>query len=635
MAGIGEEVDISSVHPDMGEIVDISSVKDIKKEIPRSFFSTMRNDPSGLSQVPKSMQLALQAMGYGYGLTKTAAANALKRLSTVSSETPLGVPLPEERFTDALKGRAVDAQTLGKDIFPEDSKILKTTADVFPSIQRGGSFDIAPLNVLETFAGNRLDPLNKLKSLSGVEGPISKVGQQKGKEFFKSALTEADAKALEMGKELAPSDVAWKYRVMLDKNPEKLKTLTRDLPKELIRERAPIFEKAKSVEFDPSGAFKNTDEYIAHLRGLRDDAADAAANAIESQKNKILNRFSPKEEIPAKPNFDVDWVTTKPAEKLPGGTKAIVRKQIWSEPIKDIDVTPYGSGLTKIGSKVEPKLKNPGDAFQWDETGLMREPRTGVYPYVIEHTNTPVTTYSTPDTVIKPVSGTRFTEKRIQADPISGRVTGYDPYTGARIISPEENQLRIYSLPETPAVPGQKGANIKQVSAKKSSTWLDVGDKNFSALNQNPYGKQGQKLIGADLKNAAENMANRAEEGLGEKLGQINNEAGSLLTSRKVFNKDYMKELRKNKFTQVDAMIAAGLGLPALLSMGNSREGILAAIASAGAGLGAKRAVKYLNNPENRMQAGISLARKAESPYLDNMVRRSIWNSLNNGDTNE
>lgn len=194
------------------------------------------------------------------------------------------------------------------------------------------------------------------------------------------------------------------------------------------------------------------------------------------------------------------------------------------------------------------------------------------------------------------------------------------------------------------------GKPVESISEAKTAEYGKQGENSHNVLNRPGKGKQASKSLSLSLKNYTEKMAEDAipttEQKVAEslipeteiipggkaQLADINQRAGGLLSARKVYNKDFMKELRKNAATQVDpafGMGGAGVGATiAPILHGNPGIGAMLGVLG---GIGLKKGIKYVNNPNNRMGIGLGLEKLTNPsiPYIspsiwDEMLRREI-----------
>jgi hypothetical protein len=97
-------------------------------------------------------------------------------------------------------------------------------------------------------------------------------------------------------------------------------------------------------------------------------------------------------------------------------------------------------------------------------------------------------------------------------------------------------------------------------SSYKSSVYNQIPGSNYANATQTPVGKSLQKEKARGLKDAVETAVEKStgKQNAAE-LKELNDKLGRMLTSRKKAGMEAAKEINKNAFTSVDAMIA-GLG---------------------------------------------------------------------------
>lgn len=134
-------------------------------------------------------------------------------------------------------------------------------------------------------------------------------------------------------------------------------------------------------------------------------------------------------------------------------------------------------------------------------------------------------------------------------------------------------------------IPEKLGPSASQASGWKSSLYDLIGPRNFETAKNTTEGKNILKAMGFGLKEATEKAVQEAT-GEGVRLAKVNNDLGSLLTTRKAFGRAADKEIGKNGLTEVDAMLL-GFGSPAAFA--------------------SKKAIRFINSPQGSSRIGLLL----------------------------
>lgn len=105
------------------------------------------------------------------------------------------------------------------------------------------------------------------------------------------------------------------------------------------------------------------------------------------------------------------------------------------------------------------------------------------------------------------------------------------------------------SVKKTPAKPA---ASLMDASKVKTELYNQIGDEGYRSLGASSKGAKMVKGAANRIKRAVEQAASAASPKQGALLKEVNKELGTLLTSKKVMQREAAKEIMKNSITPVD-----------------------------------------------------------------------------------
>lgn len=131
--------------------------------------------------------------------------------------------------------------------------------------------------------------------------------------------------------------------------------------------------------------------------------------------------------------------------------------------------------------------------------------------------------------------------------------------------------------------------------------------------------KNFEKALARDFKTAIEKAADEVAPGMGKQISQLNEKTGSVLSSKKSFNREIKKAETPNSVTQVDMMT---MGMGGILGAGAG--GTAGGVVGSTVPLVLKQGAKVMNTTGGRTRSGLLLNNIGKSGLIDATARRGL-----------
>lgn len=520
----------------------------------------------------QGLDKAVRVLDYAGGLVRGAGAGALE-LATGREDLV--------DIEDVLKGQAPGTAEIAEKLgVPQGGQL----SDVLPGmysetgaglpLEKGGMLDITPRGAAG-FAGDvALDPLTYLSlgtipatkygaKLAKATTPITQSAKKAGVSLYKSGLSAIDDYVKRYGKDPV-SDTLLKHGASGSAQ-DILKQMD-EIGEKLLAERQGILRRATyaGAEVDVPKAMAPAQAYVNRLRYLREDKEmQAIADAIQDRINNYLKEAAqPRQERLVQLPVSSEYVPSyqkisyaQPQEELINLPRSM-RKE-YDEvflPTEELSTTIPVDKSRVIPEEIQ-QLKQSAKGnldpltLGAKETAPIEWQKIKIKPQEFENISLPRQAQRV------------FKEKYVPQEPL----VGYHK-TRAQVI-PEEvvPDQYIQRPPElghflTEATPGM---DPLKSTAYKTALYQAIPDKSFALATMTEPGKEGQKLLAQGLKEEteasirniksakteAEKLA-RAKEA--ERVAQINDELGRILTSKDKQALEARKEAVKKMITPVD-----------------------------------------------------------------------------------